>query len=142
MQFFKQTFKKLLGQSRTTIDSGRQISRLYIQEKSSGRNFLIDTGADLSVIPPTFHESLNQTVIQIPLFAANGTSIKTFGYKTINLNLGLRRPITWLFIIADVKTPIIGSDLLKKFDLLVDIKNNKLIDKLTSISTSGFTTAK
>lgn len=33
-----------------------------------------------------------------------------------------------------MQQPIIGSDLLQKFDLLVDVKNKKLIDNLTSIS--------
>lgn len=36
-----------------------------------------------------------------------------------------------------MQQPIIGSDLLHKFDLLVDIKNNQLIDKLTSFSVNG-----
>ena len=57
-----------------------------------------------------------------PLHAANGTKIKTYGSKSITLNLGLRRKIRWIFIIADMQQPIIGSDLLEKFDLLVDIK--------------------
>lgn len=113
-----------------------QLNRLYVKERSSGRNFLIDTGADISVIPPTGNDKNNRSC-QFTLFAANGSTIKTYGSKSATLNLGLNRPIKWIFIIADVKTGIIGSDLLHKFDLLVDIKNNKLIDNLTKQSTSG-----
>ncbi|GFU75684.1 retrovirus-related Pol polyprotein from transposon opus [Trichonephila clavipes] len=38
------------------------------------------------------------------------------------LNLGLRRPFIWTFIIADVSSPIIGADFLKHFNLLIDLK--------------------
>lgn len=49
-----QKFKKLVRRSRSaTTDHGPSISRLYVTDKSSGREFLIDTGADISVIPPT-----------------------------------------------------------------------------------------
>lgn len=71
------------------------------------------------------------------MFAANGTEIKTYGSKKVTLNLGLRRTICWIFVIADVQTPIIGSDLLKQHDLLIDLKRNKLIDNTTSLSTIG-----
>lgn len=37
-----------------------------------------------------------------------------------------------------MQTPIIGSDLLKKHDLLIDIKNSKITDNLTKISVKGF----
>lgn len=62
------------------------------------------------------------------LFAANGSQIKTYGCKSLSLDLGLRRPIRWIFVIAD---------LLKKFDLLIDVKNNKLRDNLTNIAIDG-----
>lgn len=119
-----------------TFDHGPTISRLFVTDKSSGRDFLIDTGADLSVIPPNSREKGNTPGL-FKLFAANGTQIKTFGSKTITLNLGLRRPIRWVFVIADVQSPIIGSDLLKKHDLLIDVKNNKLRDNSTNISIDG-----
>ncbi|GFX07464.1 retrovirus-related Pol polyprotein from transposon opus [Trichonephila clavipes] len=41
------------------------------------------------------------------------------------LNLGLRRPFIWTFIIADVSSPIIGADFLKHFNLLIDLKKKK-----------------
>ncbi|GFU78933.1 hypothetical protein TNCV_307741 [Trichonephila clavipes] len=41
------------------------------------------------------------------------------------LNLGLRRPFIWTFIIADVSSPIIGADFLKHFNLLIDLKKKR-----------------
>ncbi len=126
-----------MGQSKSaTLDKGPNISRLFVTDKNSGRDFLIDTGADISVIPPNHQEKGNAPCL-FKLFAANGSQIKTYGNKSVTLNLGLRRPIRWIFVIADVQSPIIGSDLLKKYDLLVDVKNNKLKDNLTSISING-----
>ncbi len=119
--------------SYATLDSGPKISRLYITDKSSNKNFLIDTGADISVVPPTSQEKKNAPC-KFQLFAANGSQIKTYGSKSITLNLGLRRPIRWIFVIADVQSPIIGSDLLKKHDLLIDFKNSKITDNLSNIS--------
>lgn len=55
----------------------------------------------------------------------------------MNRNLGLQQNIRWIFIIADIHQPIIGSDLLKKFDLLTDMKNHQLIDKITSKTAKG-----
>ncbi|GFT28690.1 retrovirus-related Pol polyprotein from transposon opus [Trichonephila clavipes] len=51
------------------------------------------------------------------------------------LNLGLRRPIIWTFIIADVSSPIIGADFLKHFNLLIDLKKKRLMDVETSLFT-------
>ncbi|GFW94147.1 hypothetical protein TNCV_1978871 [Trichonephila clavipes] len=51
------------------------------------------------------------------------------------LNLGLRRPFIWTFIIADVSSPIIGADFLKHFNLLIDLKKKRLMDVETSLFT-------
>ena len=67
------------------------------------------------------------------LYAANGTTFTTYGWT---LNLGLRRDFTRLFVIADVQLPIIGGDLLSHYGLL-DCRNNRLLDGVTSLSTPG-----
>lgn len=139
MQFQNRQQKvgKLEGRSNVaTFNHGPTVSRLFVTDKTTGNDFLIDTGADLSVIPPNSREKGFAPGL-FKLFAANGTQIRTYGSKTITLNLGLRRPIRWVFIIADVQTPIIGSDLLRKHDLLIDIKNNRLRDASTNVSIDG-----
>jgi len=57
--------------------------------------------------------------------------------KMLTLNLSLRRPFTWRFVIADVSKPIIGADFLSHFNLVVDLKNRRLIDQVTGLSTQG-----
>lgn len=71
------------------------------------------------------------------LFAANSSTINTYGTKNINLDLNLRRVFSWTFIIADITTAIIGADFLTHFNLIVDLKNQRLIDPLTSLSSKG-----
>ncbi|GFX70239.1 hypothetical protein TNCV_4616761 [Trichonephila clavipes] len=74
---------------------------------------------------------------QYKLYAANGNEIPTYGLKILTLDLGLRRPFQWPFIIAKVKRGIIGADFLQKFQLLIDLHNRKLIDGVTNLSIKG-----
>lgn len=53
--------------------------------------------------------------------------------KLLELNLGLHRDFSHIFIITNVTKPIIGADFLVKFDLLPDLKNQKLLDRVTNI---------
>ncbi|XP_046143429.1 uncharacterized protein K02A2.6-like [Osmia bicornis bicornis] len=94
-------------------------------------------GADISVLP---HRSIRgePAITDSKIYAANGTPISTFGSRRLTLNLGLRRPYTWEFIVAKVQQPIIGADFLKRFGLLLDLRNKRLIDELTKIQTTGF----
>ncbi|CAH8462440.1 unnamed protein product [Dicrocoelium dendriticum] len=113
--------------------------RLIIQDRTSGLHFLIDTGADISVIPPSQGQhALKQSSLR--LTAANGTCISTFGQRSLTLNLGLRRSFTWVFIVADVKQPLLGADFLTHFKLLVDLNNRCLRDLTTRLPVTGQTT--
>jgi hypothetical protein len=66
---------------------------------------------------------------------ANGSVVHTYGWHTISLHLGLRRDFTWRFHVADVTKPIIGVDFLSHFNLLVDTRNQRLVDGITSLTT-------
>ena len=58
--------------------------------------------------------------------AVNDTPIRTFGKRALTLNLGLRRPFPWVFIVADVQRPILGADFHRHFGLLVNVKQTAL----------------
>jgi hypothetical protein len=63
--------------------------RLFITDRSTKIQYLIDTGSDLCVFPRvSVNERRNKTKYE--LFAANGTAIATYGYITLRLDLGLR----------------------------------------------------
>ena len=109
--------------------------RLFISDPATGYQFLIDCGSDVSALPPP--NTRKRRPSDQCLFAANGTSIKTYGEKLLEVELRLRRSFKWNFIIADVQVPIIGADFLNRYGLLVDIKNRRLIDPLTNLTSNG-----
>ncbi|GFU96310.1 retrovirus-related Pol polyprotein from transposon 17.6 [Trichonephila clavipes] len=95
-----------------------------------------NSGSEICVIPPS--PTMNKSPqSNFSLFAANNTKIPAYGMVRKELNLGLRRPFIWTFIIADVSSPIIGADFLKHFNLLIDLKksNPSLISKSASHGT-------
>lgn len=71
------------------------------------------------------------------LQAANGSYIPTYGQRSMTLNIGLRRDFKHIFTVADVQQNILGADFLGKFNILVDMKNKRLIDNFTSLSVSA-----
>lgn len=109
-------------------------SRLCVTDRKSRYRFLIDTGANISILPRT-KKSIRAS--DYKLYAANGSEINTYGETTLELDLGLRRPYRWTFIIADVRQPILGADFLSKHNLLVDIRQKKLVDGVTGLITPG-----
>jgi len=115
--------------------NGLPCHRLVIFDKSSNLHFLVDTGADISLLPKRV--LFKPLTTNFKLFAANGTQISTYGSKTLSLDLGLRRNFRWKFCIADIQRPILGADFLGHFNLLVDVKNKRLIDSVTGLKHFG-----
>ena len=95
----------------------------------------MDSGADVSVIPPSANDKMRPSVHG--LFAANGSPIRTYGCKVVTLDLGLRRVFRMVLRIADVSRPILGADFLFKFGLSPDLRNGRLIDTNTRLTSRG-----
>jgi len=108
--------------------------RLFIVDRKTSLKFLVDTGADFSIIPVSAFAKRPQPS-DYRVYAANGSPIKTYGQRIMSLDLKLRRNLTFSFLIADVTKPILGADFLDKFDLLVDVHGKSLIDKTTKLQT-------
>ena len=94
---------------------------LFITDRVSKRRYLVKTGSDLCVFPRKLLPGRRERT-DYNLYAANGTTIPTYGWTSQNLNLGLRRDFTWRFVVADVQIPIIGVDLLSFYGLLIDCR--------------------
>lgn len=107
--------------------------RLFLYDKTNKLKFLVDSGADISVLPAAKFRS-DKRISDVVLTAANGSEIHTYGKKMLNVNLGLRREFPFIFTIAKIDRPIIGADFLHKYGLLIDIRNKTLIDPLTKLS--------
>ena len=81
---------------------------LSICDSESGTTFLVDSGADVSVLPATAQDRRCLPSGR-SLVAANGTSICTYGSRTLPLTFpGLKTSHS--FLLADVPRPILGSD--------------------------------
>jgi len=118
----------------TDCQNSNASHRLSVQDKISGQQFLIDTGSEVSIIPYT---KKHDSIADLKLFAANNTTINTYGKTTLTVDFHLRRVFKWEFIKASVSKAIIGADFLHNFNLMVDIRHKKLVDKLTNLSTTG-----
>ncbi|XP_049277366.1 uncharacterized protein LOC125766156 [Anopheles funestus] len=56
------------------------IERIYVNDSRTNNKFLIDTGAEISVIPPSYKDRMNPMPAR-KLFAANGSSIEIFRFR-------------------------------------------------------------
>ncbi|GBM17723.1 Transposon Ty3-I Gag-Pol polyprotein [Araneus ventricosus] len=110
--------------------------RLVIHDRPSGLNFLVDTGASISVVPPSSAERCKPKSL-LNLLAASGTKINTYGTRNLSLNIGLRRIFPWSFIIADVSRPILGADFLTHYGIIIDLKSKSLKDQQTTLTSTG-----
>ena len=108
-------------------------------DKNSKKNFLVDTGAAVSVFPASLSDKRRKSTEY--LTAVNGSKINSYGEKLLSINFGLRRDFQWNFIIADVNTPIIGADFMGHFDLSVNIAKRTLVDNTTSLKVHGMNTS-
>ena len=101
---------------------------LSLRDTVSDRLFLIDTGAQVSVIPGGLmdHNRGTSRYSGPPLTAANGTHIPCYGESTCTVCFQGRR-YEGRFVIADVQRPLLGADFLLRHRLLVDLVNRQLV---------------
>ena len=132
------TIGKRPGQSlAATSATGLPPSRLfYVMDRFTGLRFLVDTSAEISVIPPSRTERKHQQD-DFSLQVVNNTAIATYSRRSITLDLGLQRTFRWVFVVADVKNPILGADFLRHYCLLIDVRQSRLSDALTQLKVQG-----
>ena len=88
-------------------------------------DFLVDSGADVSVFPTSAHSG-SSTPCSTSLQAANGTSIPTAGTVTRELHFRNLKA-SHKFFLADIPRPILGADFFSKHDLLIDLRSQRLL---------------
>ena len=94
--------------------------RYYVEvrNRTDGLNFLVDTGAQSSIVQATPEERKRPPTR--PMRAANNSPILTWGFRDVQVDLGLGKVHNWQFVVADVNGNLLGFDFLRTFDLLVD----------------------
>ena len=102
---------------------GKETLLPHIIDKKNGTKYLVDTGAEVSIVHPS-RSDLSFRSFKHPLFIANHSPIATFGDKPITLHLGVNQKFRWIFMVADVKYNIIGADFLSYFSINVNFEKN------------------
>ena len=102
---------------------------IFLRNSLSSSKFLVDTGASVSVFPHR-PRSPSSPGVGVQLRTADGSPMDTYGTRHIALQFGSRR-FDWSFLLADVSMPILGSDFLRHFHLLVDVAGSRLLDAAT-----------
>ena len=99
---------------------------LPISVNNSTHNFLIDSGADVSVLPKFIFQPDDRTVT-VQMKSANNLDIKVYGKRTLLFQIeDFYNTFSWTFIVADVNKPILGSDFLAKYKLMVNCSSKKI----------------
>ena len=90
---------------------------------------MVDTGASISVFPQSTrtYSGATRSPAGSRLLTAGGESLPCFGNRILPLKFG-SRSFQWSFRLAPVTTPILGSDFLKNFSLLVDVAGARVLD--------------
>ncbi|GFS24617.1 retrovirus-related Pol polyprotein [Elysia marginata] len=118
--------KRQGGPTVASASAGPHDPQLFLTHLNTGRRFLVDTGAPVSVIPPTWFDR-HHGQHGPPLQAANETSISTYGSQTVSLRFN-ETTYDARLIIADVKRPLLGADFFRRHNLLVDLNGQRLIE--------------
>nr|XP_057908117.1 uncharacterized protein LOC131104680 [Doryrhamphus excisus] len=111
------------------VGAGERSELLFVNDSLSGRRFLVDSGSQVSLLPPGRTDKSARGGGPL-LSAANGSSIDTFGTRSVTVCFH-GREFEWDFVIASITVPIIGADFLCANGLLVDVANRRLIDAVS-----------
>jgi hypothetical protein len=90
------------------------------------RHFLVDTGASFSIFPYYSSDSGSGPAFRSP----SGEAIPCWGEKKLAIEYSGRR-FEWTFLLAKVKFAILGADILKHFNLIVDLAANQIVDAVS-----------
>ena len=119
-----------------TSTAGPSPSRLfYVTDKNTCTCFLVDTGSEVSAIPPSFSECTHPPD-RLTLMAVNDTPIHTYGQRSLTLVCVDPFP-GFSSLLISRNHAILGADFLRHFGLLVDMQQHKLIDSTTHLHIQG-----
>ena len=99
---------------------------LRVTDSVSGDNWLVDSGAMISIVPAT-NEIKKRGPTGAQLKAANGTPIDTYGRCVHTITLAGRQ-FPYEFVVANVQHNIIGADFLSDFYLAPNQRDGSLLD--------------
>ena len=105
---------------------GQKGDLLFVHDRNNGIDWLVDSGALYSIVPPTLAQRAQGTQ-ENHLQAANGSKISCYGYVEKTLIFG-SKTYRFDFVVADVKHHILGADFLAENYLAPNQRDGNLID--------------
>ncbi|KFD53869.1 hypothetical protein M514_05136 [Trichuris suis] len=115
-------------------------SPLLFVRNTVGRRYLVDSGSEVSILPPDQQTGLSPAFSAPRLKAANGTRITVYAVgRPARLDFRLGRRYFFKFLVADVPVALIGSDILRHHGLVPDLRAGLLVDAATSRSAPACT---
>ena len=105
---------------------GQKGELLYVHDKNNKIDWLVDSGALYSIVPPTLAQRAKGPQ-ENSLQAANGTKIACFGTVEKSLTFG-SKTYSFEFVVADVKNHILGADFLAENYLAPNHRDGSLLD--------------
>ena len=127
------SYYKTIGQREIANIEPYPAKLLYVDDKRNKCKYLIDTGAEVSVLPKSCANRTTDAA-SVPLVAANNTTIDAYHTSKCVSDVGLKRDYTWKFIVADAQQPIIGADFLIHYSILVDLRSRCLRNMRTGLA--------
>ena len=104
---------------------------LHITDKNLGTEFLVDCGAEISLVRP-FKSELRFKDNDKYLVAASGNKISTYGTRILHISFDGSTTFRWIFVVADTAHNISGVDFLHHFGLSLDFGANFIRQHSTS----------
>ena len=101
---------------------------LFLTDSAQGINFLIDSGAAVSIVPPSRLPSdvqVHPLSNRLPLQAANGLPITVRGLARFKINLGFGEVMS-TFVVADTPVPLLSYGFMAENGLVLDFQNRTL----------------
>ena len=114
LQKIKSRGKRLIQAVAVTPVAAWPQSRLFIFDNTNSLHFLVDTGEEISIIPPSPKQ----------------LDLKPF---PVILDSGLIRQYPFVLTIAQVHRFILHINFSHRFDIIVDIRSPKLIGRMTTL---------
>ena len=99
----------------------------YVQDHRNSRQYLVDTGAEYSILPASHEDKRRQEPVEA-LEAANGSSVPVYGRRTVALNFGQGRLFHHTFLLAEVTKPLLGVDFFNANNIGIDTKGRRMYD--------------
>jgi len=122
---FKQRQFKRGRQEVNAATSAPTLTACFSVNNSRPVPFLIDTGASISIIPPTLCSTQLLSPSSVSLLSVDNRPLKVFGECQVTLsNKALRRRFTWDVVVAQVSQPIVGIDFLSAKNIIVNCRDS------------------